>query len=187
MQAAVFPACLADFVNVRRVGMAQRRCQSRLLHEPSHSIGIGGNFGQQHLESYIAMQLGILGKKHFAHSAGAQPLENAVVIQQGPRIDLHHSAFLHGTTISARNRLLLDSAVKCATSPKRVASRLRTLRSPSPLRRGAGDSGSKPFSTLTSSNPSFTRPSTLMVPPSTSVAMPCFTAFSISGCSTSGD
>jgi len=61
----------------------------------------------------------------------------------------HLSVLWHGNTISALKRLSCAETCRCAASPNRVSKRLRTLRSPRPLRRGEGASGSKLFSTRT--------------------------------------
>jgi len=51
--------------------------------------GIGGHLLRQHLERDAAVQLGVLGDVHFAHSTLAEFLDEPVVQQVLPEFDGH--------------------------------------------------------------------------------------------------
>src|SRR5262249_47238842 len=69
---------LLDAVDVRDVGMVQRRQDLRFAAEPRKTIRIVCNGGQQNLDGDAAIQLRIVRVIHSAHPAFTQLLDDAI-------------------------------------------------------------------------------------------------------------
>ena len=86
---------LADVVDRADVRVIERRRDARLAPEPLERFRVRGEIRGQELHGNLAAEANILGTVHHAHSAGAEPLENLVVTDDGA----NHSS---GNCIRAR-------------------------------------------------------------------------------------
>src|SRR5581483_6742919 len=69
----------ADLVNGANVRMIQRRCRARLPPEPLQRLRICGHTLGQKFEGHEAPQFDVFGLVDHAHTATAEPLDNAVM------------------------------------------------------------------------------------------------------------
>ena len=83
---------LADVVDGADVGMVERRGDAGLALKPIQRFRIAREIGRQELQRDLAAQAHVFGTIDHAHAAGAEPLENLVVANNGPnhgRSDLY--------------------------------------------------------------------------------------------------
>src|SRR5215471_3498259 len=67
----VHAVALTDLVNVRNVGVIERRGGGGLLLEAAHSISIGSKVGRQYFQRDFAVQASILSQINLTHPAYA--------------------------------------------------------------------------------------------------------------------
>src|SRR5438552_8624325 len=72
-------APLVDLMDGDDVGMIQRRRGLGFLHKAPHPIRMSSNIRGQNLQRNFAIELCVLLKVNFAHSAGAKLAENPVM------------------------------------------------------------------------------------------------------------
>ena len=78
-----------DSVNLRDVGMVQRRQHLGLALEARHALAVVRERLGQNLDRHVAFQLGIVGAVHLAHAAGADGREDLVGAQFVTQGELH--------------------------------------------------------------------------------------------------
>src|SRR5713101_5874925 len=71
-------ATLADVVNRADVGMVERGGGTSFTSETFQCLRVSGNVIRQELERHETTKLGVLGLVDDAHSATAEPLDDAV-------------------------------------------------------------------------------------------------------------
>ena len=74
---------LADVVDRADVRVVERRGDARLAAEPFERLGVGGEIGGQELQRDLAAETNVLGAVDHAHAAGAEPLEDLVMADDG--------------------------------------------------------------------------------------------------------
>ena len=74
---------LADVVDRADVRVVERRGDARLAAEAVERFGVGGEIGGQELQRDLAAEADVLGAVDHAHAAGAEPLENLVMGDNG--------------------------------------------------------------------------------------------------------
>ena len=74
---------LADVVERADVGVVQRRGRAGLALEAFRGQRIGGSRLGQELDRDVATEPEVFGAVHDAHAAGAQPIDDAVVRDNG--------------------------------------------------------------------------------------------------------
>jgi hypothetical protein len=62
----------ADFIDMRGVGMRQRRSCPRLLQETMQPLRVTGNLGRKKFQGNLAIELGVAGQIDFTHAALTQ-------------------------------------------------------------------------------------------------------------------
>ena len=67
--------------------VVQRSKQLRFAMKARQALGVAGDFGQQHFDRHVAIELRVAGAEHLAHSAFAQLLQDLVRTELLP---LHH-------------------------------------------------------------------------------------------------
>src|SRR5204862_1718054 len=70
-----------EFVDRNDVGMIESRNGSGLADKPAHALSIFGEFRWQSFQRNLAVELSVLGKVHFSHSAFADLRANFVMTQ----------------------------------------------------------------------------------------------------------
>ena len=87
---------LADVVDRHDVGVVEARCGAGFAAEPLVEVGVFGEVGEQHLQRHHAVDGGVVGAPHLAHTATAQQLNQLVAAKWRP---------FHGLTITAHCRV----------------------------------------------------------------------------------
>jgi hypothetical protein len=65
-------------MNLRDVGMIERRQHLGLTFKTHQTLGVSGQSFGQHLDGYFPIQPGVTGFVYFTHSAGANGRKNLV-------------------------------------------------------------------------------------------------------------
>src|SRR5258708_901420 len=73
------PILLVDFMNCANVGMVQSRSGLGFTAKTAQDLSTFGHFVGQKLQRNKAIEFGVLGFEYYAHPAGAQLLDNAIV------------------------------------------------------------------------------------------------------------
>ena len=73
---------LADLIDVRDIGMIERRGRYCLVYEAPHSICIRREIRRKNLQRDFPTQLRILGQVHLAHPAGTEQGGDPVVFER---------------------------------------------------------------------------------------------------------
>jgi len=82
---------LFQSVNLRDVGMIERRQGLRLVLETRQVAGVGGERLGQNLERHFAVQLGVARAVHLSHSSRAERGDDLVGADSGSRWQRHGS------------------------------------------------------------------------------------------------
>jgi hypothetical protein len=90
------PAGFFEAVNVRDIGMVQRRESLRFACEARQPIGIGGEGVGQHLQCDVAIEPGVARAEHLAHAAFAKLGDDIVDPQTGAGGERHTRRIIRG-------------------------------------------------------------------------------------------
>src|SRR5262245_53818227 len=80
----------ADFVNRQDIGMVERRSGFRFLHEPLQAVFVRRELFRQYLDRYRPIELGVVGKVNFAHTAGTDQRADFVPTELCSRFNIHN-------------------------------------------------------------------------------------------------
>lgn len=94
-------AGLFDAVDLRNVGVIQRREHMRLTPKPCQAFGIVGECGGQQLDVDTATQLRVCGLIHLSHAAGSEVPHDLVMCEFGSD---HGGAKIRGRILSAASQ-----------------------------------------------------------------------------------
>src|ERR1700730_6733660 len=90
------PILLVDFMNCSDICMVQSRSGLCFTAKAAQDLSISGHFVGQKLQRNKAIEFGVLGFEYYAHPAGAQLLDDAIVqdglADHGRRLSLEHSS-----------------------------------------------------------------------------------------------
>jgi hypothetical protein len=90
------PILLVDFMNRANVGMVQSRSGLCFTAKAAQDLSIFGHFVGQKLQRNKAIEFGVLGFEYYAHPAGTQLLDDAIVrdglADHGRRLSPEHSS-----------------------------------------------------------------------------------------------
>ena len=86
----------ADVMDGHDVGVVEACCGAGFPAEPLVEVGVLGEVGEQHLQRHHAVDGGVVGAPHLAHTATTQQLNQLVAAKWRP---------FHGLTITAHSRV----------------------------------------------------------------------------------